>query len=71
MPTLFFRLYDAAEAGTLVWAEKQTGVAIIQGVFAVQLGSVEPHAPSLLAEPLFLSIALGGRRPRSCLRVCR
>ena len=58
--TLFFRLYDAAEAGTMVWFEKQTGVAVNQGVFAVQLGRIEPLTPGLMAEPLFLSIALGG-----------
>jgi hypothetical protein len=58
--TLFFRLYDAAEAGTMVWFEKQTGVAVNQGVFAVQLGRIEPLSPGLMAEPLFLSIALGG-----------
>ncbi len=57
--TLTFRLYDATTNGTAQWTETQVGVPINQGVFAVQLGSVEPLTPSLLGAPLFLSVAVG------------
>ena len=57
--TLTFRLYDATTNGTAQWTETQVGVPTNQGVFAVQLGSVEPLTPSLLGAPLFLSVAVG------------
>lgn len=57
--TLIFRLYDSAEGGTVLWIEKQTGVSIVEGVFAVQLGSVESLPPALFGQSLFLSVAVG------------
>ena len=59
--TIVFRLYDAAAGGTLVWQEQQTGVAVADGLFSVQLGSVEPFGDVPFGRPLWLGVSIGGQ----------
>ncbi|MBI4422275.1 MAG: hypothetical protein HY554_01020 [Elusimicrobia bacterium] len=44
-----FSVWDAASGGTQLWSEAQSGVAVSNGVFAVQLGSVTPLPGSVFA----------------------
>lgn len=37
-----FKIYSVASAGTEIWSETQTAVAVSNGIFAVELGSVTP-----------------------------
>lgn len=59
-----FRLYDALSGGTLVWSEDRLvsggqGIAVTNGLFKAQLGSVTPLSASLFASGgLYLEIEL-------------
>lgn len=45
---MVFRLYDAETEGTALWSETQFGVPVVDGLFSVLLGSVNP-----LSQPVF------------------
>lgn len=57
--TLTFRLYDQEADGTALWTETHPEVALYDGVFAVQLGRIEPLEALSFASALWLSVALG------------
>ena len=47
-----FRIYDAVTGGTLQWSEQRansatTGVAVVNGLFSVQLGDVTSLPPAI------------------------
>ena len=44
-----FEIYDDAAAGNLLWSESQPAVAVTNGVFAVELGAVNPLGSSVFA----------------------
>lgn len=58
--SLVFQLFDAESGGTEVWSETHEEVAIVTGLFAVHLGSVEALSPSLFDDALWLSVSLNG-----------
>ncbi len=56
-----FGIYDAATGGNLLWTETQPAVAVSNGVFAVQLGSVMPLLSSVFSgSTTFLQVAVNG-----------
>jgi microcystin-dependent protein len=55
---LTFRIYDAENAGNLLWEEAQTGVVIQKGIFNILLGAVTNlNLPFTI--PYFLEIKVG------------
>ncbi|MDH3892363.1 MAG: hypothetical protein OEV49_14910 [candidate division Zixibacteria bacterium] len=48
--SVLFTIYDAESSGTVEWSETQT-VPVIDGLFAVKLGSVSPITPAVLDGP--------------------
>ncbi len=55
--SITFRLYDAASGGTMLWSETQS-VAVGNGLYAVQLGSVTPLNLAFDA-PYYLGVQIG------------
>lgn len=56
-----FGVYDAPIGGTLLWGETQPAVAVANGVFAVQLGAVNPLASSVFASSAtWLQVTVNG-----------
>ncbi|MEQ8880531.1 MAG: hypothetical protein RLQ12_12900, partial [Cyclobacteriaceae bacterium] len=53
-----FSLWDADVSGTSFWSETQLGVTVINGIFNVKLGSVNPLVPADFAGPLWLEITI-------------
>lgn len=49
--TLTFAIYAATSGGGALWEETQSGVAVADGFFTVQLGSVTPLAPAVFSDP--------------------
>ena len=45
--SVVFTLYDAATAGNTLWTETQSTVALDDGYFSIQLGSVTPFTAGL------------------------
>lgn len=65
---LDFALYDAFEDGVLQWSESLSDVAVVSGMYAVELGNSSPLDPSALdAEHLWLQVSVDGQvqGPRS------
>jgi hypothetical protein len=55
-----FSIWDAASGGTQLWSETQASVAVINGLFNVLLGSVNPIPPSIFdGTPLWLQTQVG------------
>jgi hypothetical protein len=52
-----FSLYDVASGGTPLWTEVQS-VALLNGVFSVELGSVNAITPDLFTSDSYLGIAV-------------
>lgn len=61
--TLVVSLYDAATSGTKVWEESFPNVTLVNGSFAVQLGSTKA-LPSF-DKPLFVLLTAGGKAATS------
>lgn len=57
---LAFALYEAAEGGTALWAETQTGVAVHGGAFTAALGSVSPLPDGAKEGGLWLEVGVRG-----------
>ncbi len=58
------RLFDEMTEGTLLWTEAHRNVAVTQGRFRIQLGSVIPFDMATLAtDPLYLEIQVGSDTP--------
>jgi hypothetical protein len=55
-----FTLYDAANGGNLLWSETQSGVAMKEGAFTVQLGSVTPLPKEALISKGWLAVSVRG-----------
>jgi hypothetical protein len=54
---LTFRIFDAPTDGSELWSETQSNVPVANGVFAVQLGAVNPIPASVFqASPTYLEI---------------
>ncbi len=53
-----FSLWDADVSGTSFWSETQLGVTVINGIFNVKLGSVNPLVPADFDGPLWLEITI-------------
>ncbi len=59
--TMTFRLFDAQTGGTEVWSETHTGVAVLDGVFTVELGTVETLASIIpFTQQLYLEVEVLG-----------
>jgi hypothetical protein len=58
---LGFRIYNAQSNGDLKWSETQTDVPIIDGLFNVILGSVNPIDTLSFAEDYWLEIKVGAQ----------
>lgn len=56
---LVVALYDAPASGTKVWEETFTGVALVNGSFAVQLGASK--ALPAFAKPLYVQLTADGK----------
>lgn len=60
--TLFFNLYDASVGGNLLYAEKQNGVVVVDGLYSVRIGDGETDDDLLVAlqEPqVWLELVVG------------
>jgi hypothetical protein len=56
-----FGIYDAPTSGNLLWTEAQPAVAVANGVFAAQLGSVTPLLASVFSgATAYLQITVNG-----------
>lgn len=56
-----FALYDAASAGTLLWSERQEGIAVQDGGFVASLGHSNPIPVTLLSgSERWLEVAVRG-----------
>lgn len=56
-----FCVYDQATAGNMLWCETQTAVSVTDGVFSVQLGSVNPLPSDLFDQAdRYLGITITG-----------
>ena len=71
--TLTFRLFSAPTGGSALWTETKTGIAVEDGLFTTDLGTVTPLGSELFFGPLYLSVAVGGTGatqlgPRTALR---
>ncbi len=62
--SLTFKIYDAASGGTNLWSETQPSVAVVGGLFKVQLGSVTPITVAFDA-PYWLEVQVGGGSPQT------
>ena len=51
-------LYSAATGGTPLWSEHQTGIAVVNGVYSILMGSVTPISLSFDAT-YYLGVAVG------------
>lgn len=59
---LTFHLYDDASAGNVLWSETHSGVQVIGGAFAVQLGAthaLDDHL-ALVSDGLYLEVEVNG-----------
>ena len=54
-----FKIYNASSGGTLRWQETQSNVPIINGLFNVILGSVNPIDSLTFNEDYWLDITVG------------
>ncbi|MFA5028035.1 MAG: hypothetical protein WC713_09160, partial [Candidatus Methylomirabilota bacterium] len=61
--TLTLRLYATLEGGEAVWEETHASVAVINGVFAVMLGSVTPLSVTIFDAARYLSVQAGSDAP--------
>lgn len=65
-------LYGEPSGGTAVWSETQSGVDVVEGIFAIGIGSESPLGAGLFdGSPLFLGIRVNGEpelAPRTELR---
>ncbi len=52
-----FRVYNAAENGTMMWSEIQTGISVTDGIFNVVLGGIHPLDLSF-DSPLWLELTV-------------
>ena len=58
---LAFRLYDADTAGSVLWGETHTNVPLDDGLFSVELGSLNPVDPvDLVQKNLWLAVYVNG-----------
>lgn len=56
-----FALFDAISAGTQIWSESQTSVAVNAGIYSVALGSITPLTSAVLGSgSVFLEITVEG-----------
>ena len=56
---LVFRLYGTLSGPDSLWTEAHPGVTLDQGVFSVQLGSIQPFSTPMFQQPaLFLEVAV-------------
>ena len=56
-----FSLYDAAENGTLLWTENQSGVRVTSGDFATTLGQITSLPESVLNQKeLWIEVSVRG-----------
>ena len=56
-----FNLYDAPEAGNLLWSEQQAGIAVMDGKFSTDLGVATPFPTSLFeSQDIWLEVSLRG-----------
>lgn len=56
-----FGVYDAPSGGSLLWAEAQPAVTVANGVFAVQLGAVNPLASGVfVGSTTWLQVTVNG-----------
>ncbi len=53
-----FDLFDADVAGNSLWSESQPTVTVINGIFNVKLGSVNPLDPAIFSQQLYLEITV-------------
>ena len=58
--TVTFRLYGEAEGGDPLWEESHESVAIDNGVFHLELGSLSPLDASLIEDPSFIGVEING-----------
>ncbi|MFA6317943.1 MAG: hypothetical protein WC943_11030 [Elusimicrobiota bacterium] len=61
---MIFKIYDAASGGASLWDETQTGVAVTNGVFSVELGSVRALETELFTSAsAYLEVKVGSDSP--------
>jgi len=59
--SLAFGLFAVAQGGTSLWSETQNGVAVVDGVYSVELGSQVPLDAAVLAGPeRWLEVSVNG-----------
>lgn len=56
---LTFKLYDAANSGSLIWTEVQSSVEVKNGIFSADLGSVTPFTGVGFDQEYWLGITVG------------
>ena len=55
-----FRLYSDPTANALLWEELHPAVSVVDGMFQVTLGALDPLTPELFNGPTFLGIEING-----------
>ena len=59
---LTLSIFDASEAGQVLWTEVQSGVTVSDGLFSVIMGSLEPLPDSIFnAENRYLEVTVNGQ----------
>ncbi|MCF8301901.1 MAG: tail fiber domain-containing protein [Bacteroidales bacterium] len=59
--SLQFRIYDVETGGTPLWSEDHAPVEIVDGIFSVELGSMNPFPTNLFdASELYITFTLSG-----------
>ncbi|MEK7858737.1 MAG: hypothetical protein AAB320_06300, partial [Elusimicrobiota bacterium] len=59
--TFIFNIYPVSTGGAALWTETQAGVAVSNGVLAVQLGAVTPLTPAVFSgAAAFLEVTVDG-----------
>jgi len=57
-----FILFDAETEGSSLWAESHAIITVINGIFNVKLGSLEPFDPVIFAAPVWLEITVASEK---------
>ena len=58
---LSFKIYDAIEAGNLLWSETNDAVVVVDGVYSVVLGATTPIPASAFAhDGIYLELIING-----------